>query len=168
MKKMTFVLLLSFIVMVAFSSAQAQMPKEGTGTGITAFSGTFKIIAMGQERVQMTYEVLGVSISDNSEDIFHNTSLHCVGSIHAIKGVYKDGNNGFCVETRPDGDQIFFTYKSSGALGRGSKGTFTFVGGTGKMTGIQGGGEYTEFVTRPAAEGTFQAYNRVKGSYKLP
>jgi len=167
MKKMTFVLLLGLSVMVAFSSAWAQIPKEGTATGISVFSGTFKTVAMGQERVQMAYEVLGGSISDTGEDIFHNTSLRCVGSIHAIKGVYED-NNGFCVQTRPDGDQIFFTYKSSGALGRGSKGTYTFVGGTGKMTGIQGGGEYTEFVLRPAAEGTFQTYNRSKGKYKLP
>ena len=164
MKKMTFVLLLGLIVLVAFSSAQGQI----TATGISAFSGTFKTVAMGQERVQMTYEVLGANISDTGEDIFHNTSLRCVGSIHAIKGVYEDGSNGFCVTTRPDGDQIFFTIKSSGALGRGSKGTFTYVGGTGKMTGLQGGGEYTEFVLRPAVEGTFQGYNRFKGQYKLP
>jgi hypothetical protein len=168
MKKMTFALPLGLIVLLAFSSAQAQIPKEFSGTGINAFSGTFKTVAMGQERVQMTYEVLGASISDTGEGVHHNTSLRCVGSIHAIKGVYEGGNNGFCVQTRPDGDQIFMTTKSSGTLGRGSKGTYTLVGGTGKMTGIQGGGEFTEFVLRPAAEGTFQGYNRVKGQYKLP
>jgi len=167
MKKMTFVFLLGLILMVGFSSVQAQIPKEGTATGVSAFSGTFKTVAMGQERVQMTYEILGGTISDTGEDIFHNSSLRCLGSIHAIKGVYEN-NNGFCVQTRPDGDQIFFTYKSSGTLGRGSKGAYAIIGGTGKMTGIQGGGEYTEFVLRPAAEGTFQAYNRSKGKYKLP
>lgn len=168
MKKMTFALLFGLVVLVAFSSAQAQIPKEFTGTGITAYSGTFKTIAMGQERVLMTYEVLGVVISDTGEGAHHNASVRCVGSIYAIKGVYEDGNNGFCVHTRPDGDQIFMTTKSSGTLGRGSKGTYTLVGGTGKMTGIQGGGEFTEFPLRPAAEGTFQGYNRVKGQYKLP
>ena len=167
MKKMAFALLLGLIVLVAFSSAQAQIPKEFTGTGITAYSGTFKTVAMGQERVLMTYEVLGVVISDTGEGIHHNASVRCVGSIQAIKGVYED-NNGFCVQTLPDGDQIFLTIKSSGAIGRGGKGTYTFVGGTGKMTGIQGGGEYTEFPLRPAAEGTFQGYNRSKVSYKLP
>jgi hypothetical protein len=167
MKKMTFALLLGLIVLVAFSSAQAQIPKEFTGTGISAYSGTFKTVAMGQERVQMTYELLGAVISDSGEGVHHNVSVRCVGSISAIKGVYED-SNGFCVQTRPDGDQIFVTIKSSGTLGRGSKGTYTLVGGTGKMTGIQGGGESTDFTLRPAAEGTFQGYTRVKGQYKLP
>ena len=84
-----------------------------------------------------------------------------------LKGVYED-NNGFCVRTRPDGDQVFFTFKASGALGRGGKGSYTYVGGTGKMTGIQSSGEFSDFALRPAAEGTFQGYNRFKGQYKLP
>ena len=167
MKKMTFALLLGFIVLVAFSSAQAQIPKEGTETGITGYSATFKTAAMGQERVLMTYEVLGVVISDTGEGIHHNNSFRCVGSLQAIKGVYED-NTGFCVRNRPDGDQVFFTFKASGALARGGKGTYTYVGGTGKMTGIQGSGEFTDFPLRPAAEGTFQGYNRFKGQFKLP
>jgi hypothetical protein len=167
MKKMTFALLFGLIVLVAFSSAQAQIPKEGTETGLCGYSGTFKTVAMGQERVYMTYELFGVVISDTGEGIHHNTSLRCVGSLHAIKGVYED-SNGFCVRTRPDGDQVFFTIKSSGTLGRGGKGPYTLVGGTGKMAGIQGSGEVIDFPLRPAAEGTFQGYNRFKGQYKLP
>jgi len=167
MKKMTYTLLLGFIVMLAFSSALAQIPKEGTETGITGYSATFKTAAMEQERVLMAYELLGVVISDTGEGIHHNNSIRCVGSFQAIKGVYED-NNGFCVRTRLDGDQVFFTFKASGALGRGGKGTYTYVGGTGKMTGIQGSGEFTDFPLRPAAEGTFQGYNRFKGQYKLP
>lgn len=84
-----------------------------------------------------------------------------------MKGEYNN-NSGFCVGTRPDGDQIFWTYKTAGKLGVGAKGTVTLVGGTGKMTGIQGNSEYTEFPMRPAAEGTLQGYIRSKGQYKLP
>ena len=75
MKKMTFALLLGLIVLAAFISAQAQIPKEGTETVICGYSGTFKTVAMGQERVQMTYELLGVVISDTGEGIHHNTSV---------------------------------------------------------------------------------------------
>ena len=167
MKKITFVLLLGLIVLVAFSFAQAQIPKEGAMTAINAYSGTYKSVALGQERVRMTYEIFGVSINDAGEGINHNSSFRCVGSLQAIKGVFEDDNS-FCVLTRPDGDQIFWTTKTSGALGRGGKGTYTYVGGTGKMTGIQGGGELTIFTLRPAAEGTFQGYNRSKGQYTLP
>ncbi len=168
MKKMTLVLLSSLVVLVAVGSVQAQIPKEGTGTGITAYGGTFKAVQMGQERVQSIYEVLGVSISDTGEGIWHNASMRCVGSLHAIKGIYED-DSGFCVQIRPDGDQAFFTYKASGKLGDVGKGTFTYVGGTGKLTGLQGGGEFERIsAVRVAAEGTFQGYNRVKDHYKLP
>lgn len=155
------------IILVAFGTeAKAQIPKEGTGSETCAYSGTFKVLPMGQERVQMTYESMGVAIGDTPEDLLHNASFRCLGALHAVKGEYN--NSGFCVATRPDGDQIFWTYKSTGKLGGGAKGTSTTVGGTGKLTGIQGNAEYTEFFMRPAVEGTFQAYTRGKGWYKLP
>ena len=155
------------IILVAFGTeGKAQIAKEITGSGTCAYSGTFKALPMGQERVQMTYESMGVLVGDTSEDLFHNASLRCLGALHALKGEYN--NSGFCVATRPDGDQIFWTYKSTGKLGGIAKGSTTTIGGTGKLTGIQGTSEYTEFFMRPAAEGTFQAYNRWKGQYKLP
>ena len=168
MKKTVLVLVLSLVTLVAFGmEVKAQIPKEGTESGTTAYSGTFKALTMGQERIEMAYEIMGVIIGDTPQTTLHNTSLRCVGALHAVKGEY-DINSGFCVATRPDGDQEFWTYKTAGKLGSGSKGSFVIVGGTGKLTGIQGGGEFTEFVVRPAAEGTFQAYNRWKAHYKLP
>jgi hypothetical protein len=167
MKKMTLFLLSGLVVLIAFSFAQAQIPKEGASSYIIGFSGTYKTVAMGQERFQMTYEVLGVIVSDASDCILQNASLRCVGSYHAIKGTYED-DSGFCVCTRPDGDQLFTSYKASGKLGAVGKGTVTYVGGTGKFIGIQGNGEFTRISLRPAAEGTLQGYNRVKDYYKLP
>ena len=167
MRKPIASLILSLIVLVAFGmEAKAQIPKEGTTSGTCAYSSTFKALPMGQERLQMTYELMGVIIGDTSEDLFHNASWRCLGMLHAVKGEHN--NSGFCVATRPDGDQIFWTYKTAGKLGVGSKGTWTYVGGTGKLTGIQGNGEVSDFPMRPAAEGTFQGYSRAKGQYKLP
>ena len=167
MKKMTLFLLSGLVVLVAFSFAQAQIPKEGSSSYIIGYSGTYKTVAMGQERIQMTYEVLGVIVSDASDCILQNASLRCIGSYHVIKGAYED-DSGFCVCTRPDGDQLFTSYKASGRLGGVGKGTVTYVGGTGKFTGIQGSGEFTRIRVRPAADGTLQGYNRVKDHYKLP
>ena len=42
------------------------------------------------------------------------------------------------------------------------KGTGTYIGGTGKFTGIQGSGELTRINVCPVANGTLQGYNRVK------
>jgi len=166
MKAIASLILILVAMVVLTTGANAQIPKEGATSGTCAYSGTFKALPMGQERVQMTYESMGVLIGDTSNDLLHNASLRCLGALHAVKGEYN--NSGFCVATRPDGDQIFWTYKSIGKLGGGAKGSTTTVGGTGKMTGIQGNSEYTEFFVRPAAEGTVQAYNRWKGQYKLP
>jgi hypothetical protein len=166
--KRTGLALLSILMVLGFLGlAQAQIPGEGTQSYLIGYSTTYKIVAMGQERFQMAYEVLGVIVSDATDCILQNASLRCVGSFHAIKGVYED-DSGFCVCTRPDGDQIFTSYKSSGKLGALGKGTVTYVGGTGKFVGIQGGGEFTRMTVRPSAEGTSQGYNRVKDQYKLP
>ena len=168
MKKTVLVLILGIVLLAVFGTeAKAQILKEGTTSFTSSYSGTFKILAMGQERVQMTYEFMGVSIGDTPEDLSHNASFRCIGTWHAVKGEYNDGST-FCVATRPDGDQIFSTYKTAGKLGRGYKGTYTVVGGTGKLVGIQGSGECTGFELRPAAEGTFQGYTKQKGHYKLP
>ena len=166
MKAIASLILILVAMVVLTTGANAQIPKEGATSGTCAYSGTFKALPMGQERVQMTYESMGVLIGDTSNDLLHNASLRCLGALHAVKGEYN--NSGFCVATRPDGDQIFWTYKSTGKLGGGANGSTTTVGGTGKMAGIQGNSEYTEFFVRPAAEGTVQAYNRWKGQYKLP
>ena len=156
------------IILVAFGTeAKAQIPKEGAISETCAYSGTFKALPMGQERLQMTWESMGVSLSDTGKGLLHNASFRCLGAFHAVKGEYNDGSAS-CVMIRPDGDQIFLTMKTSGKLGGGSKGTLTIVGGTGKLVGIQGSAEFTTFDLQPAAEGTFQGYNRWKGQYKLP
>ena len=168
MRKAMILFVLSLIVFASFGlTAMAQIPKEGAFASTTAYSGTFKILAMGQERAQLTWETMGVMIGESSENIFHNASFRCIGSLHAVKGAF-DSNSGFCVATRPDGDQIFSVMKTTGKLRGGAKGVTTLVGGTGKFAGIQGNSEYTQYDMRPSAEGTFQGYNIAKGHYKLP
>ena len=167
MKNIGLVLLSILVVLGSFGFAHAQIPREGSSSYTIGFSGTYKTVAMGQERIQITYEVLGVIVTDASDSILQNASLRCIGSHHVIKGAYED-DSGFCVCTRPDGDQIFTSYKSRGRLGVIGAGTVTYVGGTGKFTGIQGSGDFTRIMVRPAAEGTLQGYQRVKDHYKLP
>jgi hypothetical protein len=168
MKKSVLVLILSIVLLAVFGmEAKAQIPKEGTTSFTSAYSGAVKILAMGQERLQMTYEFMGATIGDTPEDISHNASFRCLGALHAVKGEFND-DSCFCVSIRPDGDQIFLTYKGAGKMGATYKETFTIVGGTGKLVGIQGSGECTGIFLRPAAEGTGQIYDRDKGHYKLP
>jgi hypothetical protein len=153
--------------MVAFGmEAKAQIPKEGTFSDTWYLVGTIKALPMGQERLQLNYECLGIIMGDTSENIFHKASFHFLGSMHAVKGEFNGSGFGYVV--CPDGNQVFFTYKETGKLGGGSEGNWTILGGTGKLAGIEGDGEYTCFDLRPAAEGTFQTYCPDKVHYKLP
>jgi hypothetical protein len=173
MKKVIIALTIGLVLAIVFGSvANAQMAKEGSHTGMVFFSGTFKIIAMEKEHVQMNYEATGISRGDDEKSPLYNATNHCLGSIHAVKGAF-DNDTGFCAYTRPDGDQIFMTFESKGRLGVtdgsvSAKGTMTFVGGTGNFVGIQGSGEFERHSLRATAPGTFNSFNISKFSYKLP
>lgn len=168
MKKTILASVLSLVLLVAFvPNAKAQMAKEGAYSGTYGISATIlKALAMGKERVQMNYEYMGAYTSDTGEGFLHNSSIRGVGTLHAVKGIFE--GNGFHVATDLDGDQAFYVYKSTGTLGRGEKGTLTWVGGTGKYIGIQGSGEFTFTPVRPATEGTIQGIVKEKGHWKLP
>jgi hypothetical protein len=167
MKRILIMLLISFtFTFVIGTVGYADMAKEGTSTGTMAFSGTFKMIATEQERIHMIYEMYGLEISDMDTDPTHNTTFRCLGSLHAVKGVFND--SGFCVNTLSNKDKAYSTYEGTGELGGGSKGTYTWTGGTGKFSGIEGGGEYKNISLPPSAEGTFQGYSKLKSQWKIP
>lgn len=152
---------------IAADTPPAPIPKEGSGSYINVLSGAVKAMPAGKEQVQVSYEVMGVSLTDTGEGILHNSSVRCMGGMHVANGVFED-EAGTCVYTRPDGDQAFATYKASGKLGATAKGTFTYVGGTGKLAGITGSGEFTRYNVRSAVDGTSQSVTRGKATYKLP
>ena len=72
------------------------------------------------------------------------------------------------MSTDPDGDKVFATWKGSGNLGKDAKGTYTYVGGTGKYEGITGGGEFTRSGLQPPSKGVWAAITLFKGNWKLP
>ena len=168
MKKIILTTLLSLALLVTFGlEAKAEPAKEGAYAFTTTYSGTFKSLAMGEERVEITYELMGVHVSDTGEGVLHNASYRGLGVIHAVKGTYEH-SRGMVVFNLPDGDQAFIIYECTGKLGGPSKCTSTFVGGTGKLSGIEGGIEWTSYGVRPAAEGTMQGVAKGEVHWKLP
>lgn len=161
------IVIFSFVLMFCFVSGLAnaeEMVTEGTESGTMSFSGPVKLLTMGKERVQMNYEGLGIYIGEGP---MNNASFRFMGALQIVKGVY-DNDFGLLVFTTPEGDKAFATYEAAGRIGTGGKGTFKYVGGTGKLAGLQGGGEFTRISLRPSAEETIQGYNKVKGHWKLP
>lgn len=152
---------------VLAADAPLPFPREGSGSGVLVVSGAVTVLPLGKDRVQVTYDSMGAIVSDGGQGPFHGASVRCVGGYHAVNGSFDD-ESGACALTRPDGDQAFWVYKGTGKMGAETKGTSTYVGGTGKLAGIQGSIEWVRVNPRPAAEGTVQAISRWKGTYKLP
>ena len=170
MKKIIMASILALAVSIAFGQfTSAEMAKEGSGEGGTYFTTTYQVLAKGKEYVQMNYDARGVSASDNETSPMYKASGQCVGSLQAIKGVYKN-DSGLCAYTRPDGDQIFLSYEATGKLGVGgvAKGTFTIIGGTGKCTGMTGSGTFTRTSLKGPAKGIGASMTITKLNWKIP
>jgi hypothetical protein len=166
MKRITFtivlILFLSFLAAPVFSE---EMAKEGSGTAKAYYTGTYQMLPMAKERAQINYEAYGVIVSDSGKGILHNASAHVMGASHVVKGVIQE--TGFAVYTRPDGDKAFMTYKVAGKMGQPVKGEAVLVGGTGKLAGIQGNGEFTRYQLRPPAEGKMASFSVSKMQWKI-
>ena len=158
----------SLAILLAYTSpVSAQMAKEGVISSNTVFTGSSVVLAIGNERIQINYEGTGLSLNSSGEGFGHFSTWWCVGSLQAVKGQW-DNESGLCQATFADGDKTYSTYQAKGAFGNPVKGTWQYVGGTGKYEGITGGGEFTRISGRPAKEGTFQSNNINTGTYKLP
>jgi len=170
MKKILVAFILVFALVLTYApGVTAEMAMEGSGPSELAYHGIFKMLSMGRNLVKMNWEVFGVSTGSPPESPLYMTTCHCMGSLYAVKGVYND-STGFCVYVRPDGDKIFMTLQSKGALGGkvGQKGTFEFVGGTGKCEGITGGGEYNGIPGfQTDVKGSFFGMNKTKVHWKI-
>jgi hypothetical protein len=167
MKRMMVALSSVAVVLLVFNVASAQVPKEGVISCLAPYSASLKVVAMGQERISYSFELMGVVIGDSPDSIVHNASFRCVGVNHIVKGAVE--SSGFCVYLRPDGDKIFGTTKASGTFGKEVKRVWELVGGTGKFVGIAGGGESAQSSgVPPAAEGAMQGYTKMNGRYSLP
>ena len=135
--------LVALILLVGFvPTVNADMAMEGSGQYKGVYSFTFKAIPMEKERLQMTYEAVGLVVEAPADSPFYNATFYVIGALHAIKGIFKD-HSGFIRYTCPNKDQIFATYIGSGEFGVGKKVTYTFVGGTGQYAGIEGRAELT-------------------------
>jgi hypothetical protein len=159
-------LVTTMVLVFSVSTVYSETAKEGSDTGKNYATGTSKALPMGEERLHVTYEGSGIYVSDIEEGFLNNASMHFLGALHAVNGAFEE--SGFMVSTVPDGDKVFATWKGSGNLGKDAKGTYTYVGGTGKYTGITGGGEFTRSNLQPPSKGVWAAITLFTGNWKLP
>jgi hypothetical protein len=169
MRRIVLVSILTLVLSVVFVPiSNAEMAKEGTGTGTNIYTTTATYLRLDKESYALTYEALGVNVSDDGKGPFHNMSTHNVGVIYFDKGVGK--LLGYMTMTAPDGDKILVELREDKTLPppNPNKGIGKFIGGTGKFTGIEGTVEYQRYYARPSKKGVGQAVGRSKATWKIP
>jgi hypothetical protein len=156
------------LLITAGSVTGAEMAKEGNGDYRSGKTGTFVVLPMEKERLQMNFEEIGVVVSAPENSPLHNASFRNIGTLHAIKGKWK--GSGFIEWTRPNGDKVYATSEGEGVLGGGpSKSVVKFVGGTGTCTGIEGTMELGNTPgIKPAKKGSWQGISAGKFNWKIP
>jgi hypothetical protein len=168
MKKALVVLMVSIFLIASWSLLfGAEIAKEGESDIKSVMSGTFKTLPMEKERVEMQMEVFGVVVEAKENSPLYNATAYVLGESHTLKGSYEE--RGFIRFTRPDGDQVFATYEAKGIVGGERKVKTTFVGGTGKCSGITGGTETSSVAAlRPPKDGVGMSITAGKYSWRIP
>ncbi len=173
MKKTIWTLAISLALLISFGTTIQAQPKEVTESVTTTYYVTPRVLPVGAERFTMSYDAIGLTISDMGQGLFHNATVRAIGSFTSEKGQWNDERaTGFW--NVMNGDKVFFVLTGTGkspqpgVLGV-SKGTVTITGGTGKCSGIQGTFELTRYsVPKPAMDGIAQSYVKANIKYKLP
>lgn len=126
---------------------------------------TFNPVTAGKDLSLLGYEGRGIALSNTEDKSFDNVTYHCIGVLRVAAGALTQ--NGYCKFVSGEGDSFVGEYTHSGPPGSEAK--WVAMAGTGKWTGIKGGGPYRQ-VTRgtPVTPGTGQACNRATGTYTLP
>ena len=169
MKKIIVASIVALVFTLVFVQiSNAEMAKEGTGSSTNIYITTITVAPLDKERYAVTYEGLGVNISDTGEGPFHNMSTHNVGVIYFDKGGGK--LLGYMTMTAPDGDKVLMELKEDKTLPPPNlnKGIGKFIGGTGKFAGIEGTVEYKRYYTRPSKEGVAHGVSHSKATWKIP
>ena len=171
MRKSILILGLSLVLLLTFGINVQAQNKEVSETVTTTFYVTSKVLPLGEGIFYMSYEAIGITVSDSGGGLFHNATIRCLGGMKLEKGIYND-ERGWGVWNLQNGDKVFFTYKFAGEVKPGGvgfgKGTGTITGGTGKAAGIQGSFNITRTVLRSALEAVGQNYTKGTVKYTLP
>lgn len=126
-----------------------------TNTRLTMLEGSAELRAFGLEG-------WGVVSSSTTKD-WENATTHCVGYGRVMAGKYV--GKGVCKWATAAGDTAVGEWEVPAA----GEASWTWLVGTGKLTGIAGGGTFkTLFTGKPIEPGISQGCRRDWGKYTLP
>jgi hypothetical protein len=151
------------IALASASLAAAPYPKEGKETWVNCFVGEGTFIAASKDSTFGSFHNNGLRFTSKEGALGDASTMDCIlqASIDG-KGI---SGPGYCVSIDADGDKMSLDFAENNGSG-----TWKFLGGTGKYTGITGGGEYRTLRKFPAMmqQGKLGGCNTSTGTYKLP
>lgn len=156
-----------FIFSVLVFSWNPALAGSGKDVSTSHFTVSPKALMGGKAPVFIHYEINGYVETADKNSPLYQASFRCLGGHSFVKGKFDD-DNFFCVYTRPGGDLVFIRGKASGVAGKSGKGTYTYVGGTGKMAGISGGGTFDRVLITRTIKSVIPGYHVNKGAWKTP
>jgi hypothetical protein len=158
--------ILSVVAVVVFlgASAEAQLPKRGTYSGLFGwhFTGTF--VEVEKEHSIWNGHEEGPFFNDAGSGFLHLGVVICTDTGEANRGEIVLAN-GYCTVTDKDGDKAFLEWRCKGAPR--CTGTFDWKAGSGKYLGIKGHNSFHGGVIGQAATGPV-GYSFWKGEWELP
>jgi hypothetical protein len=127
-------------------------------------AGAIQLLEQSKEATVYVLDISGV-VSAASDKRFEHMSSRCAGVGSLING--KRVGTGYCKFLDPDGHTNVLAYTVS--ADKPGEGTWQYVHGTGKWTGITGSGSFHATTHgKPIAPGTLQSCNRVTAKFSLP
>jgi hypothetical protein len=124
-------------------------------------SSTYTVHSESKELTIMSFEYRGISRANHENRAFDNCTFFYVGV--ALITPQKTTAQGYTKYLDPDGDYVIME-----SIREGSETTMTFLYGTGKWKGIQGGGKHRRIASgKPIAPGTSQICARHTGTFEL-
>ena len=124
--------------------------------------GTSKMLESGPDLVALGAESWGIVANSTTKE-WENATTHCVGYVRIAGG--KPVGKGVCKWVHPTGDTAVGEWEMQATV----ENSFTWLAGTGKLKGIQGGGSFQTITkAKPVEAGTGQSCRHDWGKYTVP
>lgn len=166
LKATSFLSLSLILISTSVGIAQAQTAKSGKPRGVATFLAIGKAQEYAPDVTVWTGTFPGQSVTDAGQGVLHYGGWDCTGET-VLRGGKVAFGGGFCSVTDADGDKINLRWQvdEPDANPAKFKTKGTYLSGSGKYTGIQGG---YNFVCGPIGNTAHIICRIVGGEYQLP
>lgn len=148
--------------------AWADPGKSGKYKGMFGWVTIGKMYTIQEGHAIFLGEISGTFFNDAGEGGFlHKSAAVCPASYEFQFNNKRGIASGFCTMTDRDGDKAFLEWNCEGDTVE-CPGSFTWIGGTGKYTGLSGKNKFNGVMIGASEHGNSMGYSSWEGEWNLP